>query len=71
MSQICKLLIWMCGFIIASAIAQLISLLPWSFLVVGISAVITYSQGKNSNSMLLQIIAIGLAFGWGRCYFLG
>lgn len=65
MSQICRLLIWMCGFIIASAVAQLISLLPYNALVVGVAVVITYSQGKNSNSMLLQIIAIGLAFGWG------
>jgi hypothetical protein len=71
MSQICKILIWMCSFLVASAVAQLISLLPWSFLVVGVSAVIIYSQGKNSNSMLLQIIAVGLAFGWGKCYFLG
>ncbi len=56
MSQICKILIWMCSFLVASAVAQLISLLPWSFLVVGVSAVIIYSQGKNSNSMLLQVI---------------
>ncbi|AUB42158.1 hypothetical protein COO91_09762 (plasmid) [Nostoc flagelliforme CCNUN1] len=61
----------MCGFIIASAVAQLISLLPYNALVVGVAVVITYSQGKNSNSMLLQIIAIGLAFGWGKCFFLG
>ncbi|YAF99209.1 MAG: hypothetical protein AB3A66_27445 (plasmid) [Nodularia sp. CChRGM 3473] len=71
MSEICRLLIWICGFVIASAIAQLISLLPWSALVIGVSATIIYSQGKNSNSMLLQVIAVGLAFGWGKCYFLG
>ncbi|MCC5666978.1 hypothetical protein LC653_24575 [Nostoc sp. CHAB 5784] len=71
MSLLCRLLIWMCGFIIASAVAQLISLLPYNTLVVGVGVVITYSQGKNSNSMLLQIIAIGLAFGWGKCFFLG
>jgi hypothetical protein len=53
------------------AIAQLISLLPWNALVVGVAVVVTYSQGKNSNSMLLQIIATGLAFGWSKCYFLG
>jgi hypothetical protein len=71
MSQICKLLIWMCGFIIASAVAQLISLLPWNVLVVGVAAIITYYQGKNSNSMLLQVIAVGLVFGWSKCYFVG
>ena len=71
MSLLCRLLIWMCGFIIASAVAQLISLLAYNTLVVGVGVVITYSQGKNSNSMLLQIIAIGLAFGWGKCFFLG
>jgi hypothetical protein len=71
MSLLCRLLIWMCGFIIASAVAQLISLLPYNALVVGVGVVITYSQGKNSNSMLLQIIATGLAFGWGKCFFLG
>jgi 4-hydroxybenzoate polyprenyltransferase len=71
MSQICRLLIWICGFVIASAIAQLISLLPWSVLVVGVATVVTYSQGKADNSMLLQVIAIGLAFGWMKCYFAG
>ncbi|GAX38860.1 hypothetical protein NIES3585_49120 [Nodularia sp. NIES-3585] len=71
MSQICRLLIWMCGFVIASASAQLISLLPWSALVIGVAATIIYSQGKNSNSMLLQVIAIGLGFGWMKCFFLG
>ena len=71
MSLLCRLLIWMCGFIIASTTAQLISLLPWNALVVGVAVVITYSQGKSNNSMLLQIIAIGLAFGWGKCFFVG
>lgn len=71
MSEICKLLIWICGFTISSALAQLISLLPWSFLVIGVTAVITYSQGKSSDSKLLQVIAIGLTFGWCRCYFFG
>ncbi len=71
MSQICRLLIWICGFVIASAIAQLISLLPWSILVVGVGVVATYSKGKADNSMLLQVIAIGLVFGWIKCYFAG
>ncbi|MBD2491948.1 hypothetical protein [Aulosira sp. FACHB-615] len=71
MSEVCKLLTWICGFIIASAIAQLISLLPWSFLVIGVAAVITYWQGKTSDSKLLQVVAIGLAFGWCKCYFAG
>jgi 4-hydroxybenzoate polyprenyltransferase len=71
MSEICRLLIWICGFVIASAIAQLISLLPWSALVIGVATTVTYSQGKSKNSMLLQVIAVGLAFGWVKCYFLG
>ncbi|BAY93783.1 hypothetical protein NIES37_38710 [Tolypothrix tenuis PCC 7101] len=71
MSQICRLLTSICGFLVASALAQLISLLPWSFLVIGVAAVITYSKGKTDNSMLLQVIAIGLAFGWMKCYFAG
>lgn len=71
MSQICRLLIWMCGFVIASASAQLISLLPWSALVIGVAATIIYSQGKSNGDMLLQVIATGLAFGWLKCFFLG
>jgi hypothetical protein len=71
MSEICNLLTLMCGFVISSAIAQLTALLPWSALVVGVAATITYSQGKSSNSMLLQVVAIGLVFGWARCSFLG
>ncbi|MEH2146407.1 hypothetical protein [Nostoc sp.] len=71
MSQVCKLLIWICGFLIASAAAQLISLLPWSFLVVGVASMITYTKGKTDNSMLLQIIAVGLTFGWCKCYLIG
>lgn len=71
MSQICRLLIWICAFLIASAVAQLISLLPWSILVVVVGVIVTYSQGKTDNSMLLQVIAVGLAFGWMKCYFAG
>ncbi|WP_375515740.1 hypothetical protein [uncultured Nostoc sp.] len=71
MSQVCKLLIWICGFLIASAATQLISLLLWSFLVVGVASVITYTKGKADNSMLLQIISVGLTFGWCKCYFIG
>jgi hypothetical protein len=71
MSQICRLLIWICAFLIASAAAQLISLLPWSILVVGVGVVVTYCKGKADNSMLLQVIAIGLVFGWMKCYFAG
>lgn len=71
MSQICRLLIWICGFVIASAIAQLISLLPWSALIIGVAATVTYSQGKSNGDMLLQVIATGLAFGWLKCFFLG
>ena len=61
----------MCGFVIASASAQLISLLPWSALVIGVAATVTYSQGKNNKDILLQVIATGLAFGWLKCFFLG
>jgi hypothetical protein len=71
MSQICRLLIWICAFLIASAIAQLISLLPWSLLVLGVGATAAYSKGKTDNSMLLQVIAVGLAFGWMKCSFAG
>ncbi|MCC5618467.1 hypothetical protein LC605_25950 [Nostoc sp. CHAB 5836] len=71
MSQVCKLLIWMCSFLVASATAQLISLLPWSFLVIGVTTVVTYTKGKTDNEMLLQVIAVGLTFGWTKCYFLG
>ncbi|BAZ33768.1 hypothetical protein NIES4074_62820 (plasmid) [Cylindrospermum sp. NIES-4074] len=71
MSQICKLLIWICAFVIAMAVAQLISLLPWSSVVVGVGAFITYSIGKADNAMLLQVIAAGLAFGWIKCFLVG
>lgn len=71
MSQVCTLLTWMCGFLVACAFAQIISLLPWSILIVGVAAVITYIKGKSDNSMLLQVIAIGLSLGWCKCYFLG
>lgn len=71
MSQICRVLTWMSAFVIACAFAQIISLLPWSILIVGVAAVITYILGKSDNSMLLQVIAIGLSLGWCKCYFLG
>ncbi|MBW4617221.1 MAG: hypothetical protein KME21_29100 [Desmonostoc vinosum HA7617-LM4] len=71
MSQVCKLSIWICSFLIASAAAQLVSLLPWSMLVIGVVSVMTYTKGKTDDSMLLQVIAVGLTFGWTKCYFLG
>ncbi len=55
----------------AAAIAQLISLLPWSFLVIAMAATIAYTIGQKENSMILQVIAMGLIFGWTKCYFAG
>jgi hypothetical protein len=71
MSQICKIGRFLCAFIMAGAIAQLVSLLPWSLLVVGVAATIAYTTGQKENSMILQVIAIGLIFGWAKCYFAG
>ena len=71
MSQVCRVLQWMCGFVIAIAIAQLLTLLPWSQVTVGIPAVVLYSYGHQTDSKELQITAAGLAFGWAKCFFAG
>ncbi len=55
----------------ATAIAQLLSLLPWSFLIIAVAATIAYTMGQKENSMILQVIATGLIFGWIKCYFVG
>ena len=71
MSELCKILQWMCGFIISTAIAQLLTLLPWSQIIVGIPAAAIYTYGHQTNSKSFQIIAIGLAFGWFKCFYGG
>ncbi|MCC5616361.1 hypothetical protein LC605_15040 [Nostoc sp. CHAB 5836] len=71
MSQICKVLQWMCAFILCSAIAQLITLLPWSQVIIGISAVVIYSYGQQQNLIVLQVASVGLVFGWFKCFFGG
>ncbi|HYW17697.1 MAG TPA: hypothetical protein VE956_00035 [Nodularia sp. (in: cyanobacteria)] len=71
MSQVCKLLQWMCGFVLCTAIAQLLSLLPWSQVIIGIAATVLYTYGQQSNLMVLQVASIGLAFGWAKCFFAG
>lgn len=68
MSQICKVLRWMCAFIISFASAQVVALLPWSSLVVGVAATIAYMIGQKDSSILMQVIAIGLVSGWAKCF---
>ncbi|MFK0731377.1 MAG: hypothetical protein ACFKPT_02800 [Gloeotrichia echinulata GP01] len=71
MSQISRILKWTCAFAIAAAVAQLLSLLPWSFWVVGIVAAIAYSVGFKQDDWQLQIIASGLIFGLLKCFYGG
>nr|MDZ8061882.1 hypothetical protein [Nostoc sp. EkiNYC01] len=70
-SEICKILQSVCAFIIATAIAQIVATFPWSQVPIGIAAAIFYSKGHQSNSIALQVIAVGLVFGWAKCYFAG
>lgn len=68
MSQVCKILRWTCAFIISTAIAQTISLLPWATFITAILVIIAYGTGQKQDSMVLRIIAIGLFFGWVKCF---
>lgn len=71
MSQVCKVLQWICAFILCTAIAQLISLLPWSQVIIGITTSVIYTYGHQQNLMVLQVASVGLVFGWFKCFFAG
>lgn len=71
MSQFCRVLQWMCAFLIAIAIAQLLTLLPWSQFTVGLPAIVLYTYGHQSDSKEFQLAATGLVFGWFKCFFAG
>jgi hypothetical protein len=70
-SEICKVLQSVFGFIVASAIAQLIAVLPHSQYPIAIATIICYLKGHQGSSLTLQVVAVGLVFGWGKCYFVG
>ena len=71
MSNVCKLCIWAISFLIAVAIAQLLSLISWSGYLIVIVAAIAYIHGSSNADFRLQIIALGLILGWAKCYFSG
>ena len=58
----------MCAFIISFASAQVVALLPWSSLVIGVAATIAYMLGQKDGSILMQVIAVGLIAGWTKCF---
>ena len=72
MSTTTKVVRWICVFLIAFAIGQIISLFPWSFAIVGVAATIAYMAGKmcgrTDEEIMLQVIAAGLVVGTLKCF---
>lgn len=75
MTKFCQLVVWVCSFLIAVAIAQVIaSFGNWGTPVVLTIAGITYLYATtlgNKESLHFQVIAVGLALGWAKCYYGG
>ena len=67
LSIVCKYIGLIAAFLICVAIAQLISLLPQSIYIIGVSCIISYLVGKSGDTLLFQVIAAGLVVGWVRC----
>jgi hypothetical protein len=61
--KICRILKWVCAFVVAAAIATLISPLPLGLWLIVFSAAISYLVGKSNDDWQLQMIAAGLIFG--------
>ncbi|PHJ64982.1 hypothetical protein VF04_04150 [Nostoc linckia z7] len=70
-SEICKILQSVFGFVVASAFAQLIAVLSHSQYAIALAAVIFYLKGHQNNSLTFQAVAVGLVFGWSKCFFVG
>lgn len=75
MTKFCQLVVWVCSFTMAVAIAQVItSFGNWGTPVVLTIAGITYIYATtlgNNDSLHFQVIAVGLVLGWAKCYYGG
>lgn len=73
MPQICRILKWVCSFLIAAAIANLTAPIsfPWALWMIAIAALLFYVVGQKTDDWQLQVIATGLVFGAVQWYYGG
>lgn len=75
MTKFCQLVVWVCSFLVAVAIAQVVSSFgnwgtPVTLTIAGITYLYATTLG-NKDGLHFQVVSVGLVLGWAKCYFGG